>query len=159
VGAKTQQTTRDPEQNKNKNKNKTKKKSLSQESKYQKPLSAPDGTPFSFAKQEKGGNAPKSLSPSQKKIKKPRKKNTHRAIRKTAPRGKKAGRLPNRSARLGLEWGSPVSLIATPHFFWQIRVMREISLMSRPDPARSGFEIHDSDRSRPFIFCFAGSVL
>jgi hypothetical protein len=63
-------------QNKTKTKTKTKtnKKSLSQESKYQKPLSAPDGTPFSFAKQEKGGNAPKSLSPSQKKNKKAKKK-------------------------------------------------------------------------------------
>jgi hypothetical protein len=55
VGAKTQQTTRDPEQNKNKNKTKQTKKSLSQESKYSKPLSAPDGTPFSFAKPLRAG--------------------------------------------------------------------------------------------------------
>ena len=62
-------------QNKTKTKTKqTKKKSLSQESKYSKPLSAPDGTPFSFAKPLRAGKRRERSQIAQPKPKKINKK-------------------------------------------------------------------------------------
>ena len=72
---------------------------------------------------------------------------THRAA-------KKAATLTTRSAQpFAGRWRGGLSAsddgFSRCVFFLPILVIREISLMRRPDPARPGCEIHDSDRSRP----------